>query len=68
MSLRRAIELARTMANVARSRSNKWEAIALDHFADELDHMEGEEVTARARVILCRKCGSIVAGELVTSK
>jgi hypothetical protein len=66
MSQRRAIELARVMANVARSRDCKWEAVALDNLADELEHMEGEEITARTKVTICKRCGSVVAGELVT--
>lgn len=68
MPLKKAAELARTMAAVARTRRLEIEARALEEFADELDRLASEEITAKTRMVLCTRCGGVLAGELVTAK
>lgn len=62
---KRAAELLRTMANVARSRGDEPSAQAHEAAADEMTRLDGEETTARTRVVVCKKCGSVVSGEMI---
>lgn len=54
----RAASLLQTMANLERSRQHEDRARVLEEAARALLALHGEEVTAKVRVVVCRRCGA----------